>query len=220
MYTPTEIGQLTDSSKFNSLSTDVVDRIRTILANDAQNKSFKDDLNYVLAAIPGTVPYTSDDQIRQMFIEAGKNGEKDLSNTDKVTLRLFAVQSFGLEKVFGNYGLPALEYNADGTVKWASEVLKPGMSVKDNLVLSINMLSNYNNKTTNAISDINSILPSGLTPYASTDDFKSRGELTGSNTTFDPTTIWLIKFISVGILYIAWIAENKWRLDPNWSMPA
>ena len=222
MYTPTEITQLINVPAKVLMNKDDQIAMFDILLKDVNKESFKDDLNKLLAKVPGTVPYTSDDQIQKMFIEADKNGEKDLSNTDKVALRFFAEMPLIIQMIpFGTNGLPPREYNSDGTVKWASDVLKPGMSVTDNLIGTLTLAKSYSISDPNVITEINKNLPTGLAPFASMDDYQNRlnGKSSGGND-LDPTVVWFIKFISVGLLYVAWIAENKWKLDPNWSMPA
>jgi len=65
-----------------------------------------------------------------------------------------------------------------------------------------------------SINALNAVLPSGYTPYASVTDFTAK---IGAAGTYDATTLWLLKFYSIGPLYTVWIAENKWRLNPSWS---
>jgi hypothetical protein len=163
------------------------------------------------------VPYTSEEQIATMFETAYKNGESSLTRTDKAILRFMML--FGLEMQqlpWGSAGLPALSYTNEGTPVWADEVLaQTGLSIRDGIV-KVMELAKLKDRTTvddDFIRAVNAALPSNLTAFSSINDYLSK-----VSAKTDPSIVWLIKFVSIGPLYILWVATNKWRIDSSWRL--
>jgi hypothetical protein len=109
---------------------------------------------------------------------------------------------------FDRLGIP-VTYNSDGTVTWASSMMKPGMTVRENLKQTVQIVASRNKDS--FIQYINSVIPSDMTQFKDLKDWQTR--LTNK----DPAAIWVMKYMGIGLLYIAWVAENKWKLDPSWT---
>jgi hypothetical protein len=63
---------------------------------------------------------------------------------------------------------------------------------------------------------INSTIPSKYTPKFDRTDTNFIQNVLESPTP-NETTIWFIKALMIGPAYLAWLAENKWKLDLTWS---
>jgi len=214
-YTMPEISNLAPGYIMSDIYTDQATTYYNMMIKDVKNESFMSELNTMLARIPGTTPYTSDDQIKQMF-SAALNGEKNLSDTDKCSLRLFSSIPFLMNKVLlglQSRGFPPLTWNQDGTVAWSQEILGGKTDVKTNL-LNVMQLASIPIDSPDFIPGVNMILPKGMTPFKDLNDYKN-----SITTPLDDRNIFVLKYISVGLMYIVWMAENKWKLDPNWVMP-
>jgi hypothetical protein len=161
------------------------------------------------------VPYTSEAQLSNMFRTAYANSEASLTKTDKAILRfdiLFGIEVANLP--WGSGGLPTISYTSDGKPVWADEVLgQTGLTIHQGIVKTLEMVKNSPMMDNNLISEINSILPSNLTPFANPADYQTK---VASFT--DPSIVWFVKFFSIGPLYLLWVAENKWRIDLSWRL--
>ena len=197
-----------------------------ILLNELKGMSVVDSVNALISQLnanganPPLVPYASDDAIKTMFDTAYKNTESGLTRTDKAVLRAFSQVSWEMARLpWGTSGFTALAYTADGVPVWAADMLaQTGLTVNSSMQKVIETAKKFSGgQMQDMILAINSLLPSSVTPFASVDDYTLRATATLSpgSTTADPAVVWFVKFVSIGPLYIAWVAENKWKLDPN-----
>ena len=194
----------------------------SIVLNGTKNQSFLTQANALIASINATnyfstqlVPYTSDAQFETLFGTAYTSGESSLSATDRVLLRAIYAIGADVSTILGTRGLPALTYTIDGQPSWAPAILaQTGLTLEQNLIKTLEIFADKTDIDPAGVTKINAILPSSFTPFASVSDLDNKM----SSTTLDPSAVWLYKFILIGPLYIAWIAENKWKLDPTWSL--
>ena len=207
-----------------SISSTIID----IMINDLQGESSLKSANILIdqlngiGANPPLVPYASDEDIKKMFKTAYQNSETGLTRTDKAILRAFSISSWGIMQLpWGEKGLPALEYTPDGTTVWTADMLKQtGLTIREAMqkVLESMKMFQGNSSASLRLETINSLLPSNVTPFASLTDYRTRITnmlFSEGSPTIDSAILWFVKFASIGPLYIAWVAENKWKLDPN-----
>ena len=157
------------------------------------------------------VPYTSDTQLATMFDTAYKNGESGLTFTDRVLLRalIFPYLEFVI------YSKP-VTWDNNGKPSTADEVLLENESVQDNMKKVFKLLSTFSQgggPTQDDIMKINAILPSNLSLFKDPADYTTRMR---NNT--DATLIHFIKYITIGPLYLQWLAETKYKLDMNFKI--
>lgn len=220
-YTTAEVGMFAPSipSRVAQL---VLDDIADIIINQTKGLPVLASVNSLIAKVNAAessaqlVPYTSETQITQMFQKAYDNGESSLSRTDKAILRFTILIGMELQRVsWGSGNLPAISFTPTGKPVWADEVLgQTGLTIQEGIVKVMELVKNFTGATdTSAITAINSVLPSNLTPFASRDDYFNKA--TGMT---DPSYVWFIKFVSIGPLYMLWLAENKWRIDLSWRL--
>jgi hypothetical protein len=165
------------------------------------------------------VPYATEEAITNMFRTAYLNGESGLTNTDKFLLRLYSFIGFDLATQLtggGIPGAPTLEYDSQGKPIWTDETIAPlGLSVNQSIQKVFELAKKFAPGSgltpDDFILEINKILPPTYTKFSTGAGFLQR-------TSTDPSIIWLFKFISIGPLYILWVAENKWRLDTTWRV--
>jgi hypothetical protein len=121
-----------------------------------------------------------------------------------------------LNNVQGSIG--PVTWDANGIPNFASQVLSSSMSVPDNMKFIFQLVQNTNGYgiTQDVITKINSVLPSSVSPFASTQDYQTRIETAPSpGASPDPTVVFAWKYIMVGPAYLSWVAQNKYKLDPN-----
>ena len=152
-----------------------------------------------------------------MFDIAYTNGESSLTHTDKAILRftiLFGIEISGLP--WGSDGLPTISFTNDGKPVWADEILgQTGLTINQGMIKVMELAKEFgpDSDKTAFITKINSILPSNLTPFSSFDDYSNK-----ISSMTDPSIVWFIKFVSIGPLYLLWVAENKWKIDSSWRL--
>jgi hypothetical protein len=177
-------------------------------------------VNGILTSAPSNVaqplvPYTSESQLATMFSTAFTNGESGLAFTDRYLLRYLTVFFITMlplvERVLGT-----VTWGAQGVPNIANEVLSNGQTITDNMKIIFQMIQTGPTPTQAVVTQINSILPPGLQPFTSVQDMTTRIQTVESSggATIDPTMVFVYKYIMVGIAYLAWVAENKYRLDP------
>jgi hypothetical protein len=171
---------------------------------------------------PPLVPYTSESQIKTMFESAYANGEASLTRTDRTILRIFSVVGIEFARAaWGTASLPTLTYMSDGRPSWADEITRSsGLTVDQTIIKVFELVKNYSptpgeqGGPPGFFTAVNELLPAGVTPFASNEDMKNRM----SSDRSDPAVTYYIKYVTLGPLYIAWVAENKWRLDPGFRL--
>jgi hypothetical protein len=162
------------------------------------------------------VQYTSETQISDMFQTAYVSGESSLTKTDKAILRFMILNIIEVTNLpWGSGGLPTLSYTNDGKPLWADEVLgQTGLTIHEGIIKVMELFKEFTALTEDAVTKVNSILPSNLTPFENMDDYIIRVSATNK----DPSMVWFMKFASIGPLYLLWVAENKWRIDILWIL--
>jgi hypothetical protein len=151
-----------------------------------------------------------------MFQTAYVSGESSLTKTDKAILRFMILNIIEVTNLpWGSGGLPTLSYTNDGKPVWADEVLgQTGLTIHEGIIKVMELFKEFTALNADALTKVNSILPSNLTPFADVDDYMTR--VTATNK--DPSMVWFMKFASIGPLYLIWVAENKWRIDISWML--
>ena len=223
-YTSEQVGTMLRSAISPSVlgTPTFITNVISILLNGTKKQSFLTQANAIIASINATnyfstqlVPYTSDAQFETLFGTAYTSGESSLSATDRVLLRVIYAIGADIPAILGNRGLPVLTYTSDGQPEWAPAILaQTGLTLEQNLIKTLEIYGDTTDIDPAGVTKINAILPSSFTPFASVSDLDNRM----TNSTLDPSAVWLYKFMFIGPLYIAWIAENKWKLDPTWSL--
>jgi hypothetical protein len=229
-YTQAQLSMLTPAIP-QAVARLVVNDILDISINQTKGTPVLASVNSLIAKVNTAessaqlVPYTSETQISTMFQAAYDNSEASLTRTDKAILRFMTL--LGIESQqhipWGSGGLPAISFTNQGKTVWADEIMgQTGLTIQEGIVKILEMVKNTAMMNDSIIAEINSILPSNLTPFASADDYKNRinpDNSTNRNISItDPSVIWFIKFYTIGPLYMVWLAENKWRIDLSWRL--
>lgn len=220
-YTTTQIGMLTPAIP-QAVARLVLNDILDITINQTKGLPVLASVNSLIAKVNTAessaqlVPYTSETQISTIFQTAYDNSEASLTRTDKAILRFMTL--LGLESQqqipWGSGGLPALSFTNQGKPVWADEIMgQTGLTIHEGIVKTLEMVKNSPMMNDSLIAEINSLLPSNLTPFASPADFATK-----ISSFTDPSIVWFVKFYTIGPLYMVWLAENKWRIDLSWRL--
>ena len=220
-YTTAQLSMLTQAvpqSAAELVSDDVID----IIIDQTKGLPILTSVNSLIAKVntaePSAqlVPYTSEAQVSNMFQTAYANSEASLTRTDKAILRFDIIIGIEISRLpWGSGGLPTISYTSDGKPVWADEVLgQTGLTIQQGIIKVMEIVKEFRTLNNAFITKVNSILPSNLTPIANVADYSTR--VSASNK--DPTIIWFMKFVSIGPLYLLWVAENKWRIDTSWKL--
>ena len=188
------------------------------------NKILSDNMaNKNITPVQPLVQYTSESQITTMFDNASKNGESDLTFTDRYLLRYVTFIFIGLFNNSRNT-LGQVSFDSQGKPSFADDVLSKGQSVQDNMKFVFELIQSMfagsgesslgGGVTQGAIDKINSILPANLTKFASVQDFNTKQSSTKDVGSIDPAMLFVVKYVMVGPAYLSWVAENKYKLDP------
>lgn len=159
-------------------------------------------------------------EINTMFVTAYTSGESGLATRERMVIRSFSWTGVG---IMGE--LPSgVNYTSGGVPDFTStivaesgkttkEMLQYCFTILDKLISSGNGENPY---TPELIDYINSTIPSQYTQkFDRTDNMSIQNALRSSAP--NETEIWFIKALTIGPAYIAWIAENKWRIDFTWK---
>lgn len=166
--------------------------------------------------------YTDVNELNTMFDTAYTSGESSLGNRDRVILRAFAWPGIELTRNFSQE-VP-VNYTSDGVPDFTSTIVtESGKTTKEMLQYCFTIIDklittpgdSQNPWTPEVIDYINSTIPSKYTKFNRTDNTSIENGL--NSPTPNETTIWLIKAMLIGPAYLAWIAENKWRLNLTWT---
>jgi hypothetical protein len=121
--------------------------------------------------------------------------------------------------------LLSFTYTSDGVPDFTSTlVADSGKSTKDMLMYCFNVLqmlfssqSGQNPYTPEVIDYINSTLPSRISPkFDRTDNMSILNAINTRPETRDEKSTWFTKALTIGPAYLAWLVENKWRLNLDW----
>ena len=220
-YTQAQVSMLTPAIP-QAVARLVLNDILDITINQTKGLPVLASVNSLIAKVNTAessaqlVPYTSETQISTMFQTAYDNSEASLTRTDKAILRFMTLH--GLESQqqipWGSGGLPAISFTNQGKTVWADEIMgQTGLTIHEGIVKTLEMVKNSPMMNDSLIAEINSLLPSNLTPFVNRDDFRTK-----ATSLTDPSIVWFVKFYTIGPLYMVWLAENKWRLDYNWRL--
>jgi hypothetical protein len=159
-------------------------------------------------------------ELNTMFETAYTSGESGLATRERMVIRSFAWAGVG---IMGE--LPSgVNYTSDGVPDFTStivaesgkttkEMLQYCFTILDKLISSGNGENPY---TPEVIDYINSTIPSQYTPkFDRTDNMSIQNALRSS--TPNDATKWFTKALTIGPAYLAWLAENKWRIDFTWK---
>ena len=188
------------------------------------NKILSDTMaNTKLPPFQPLVPYTSESQITTMFDNASKNGESDLTFTDRFLLRyvtLLFIQLFNNSR----NTLGQVSFDSQGKPSFADDVLSKNETVQGNMKFVFELIKSLFGQsgegvkaggvTQGAIDKMNSILPANLTKFASVQDFNTKQSSAKDVGSTDPAVLFVVKYIMVGPAYLSWVAENKYKLNP------
>jgi len=168
--------------------------------------------------------YTSDDEFNTMFSKAYDSGEPTDSSAktvrDRIALRLimFPVLSIFKEAKTGT-GID-IKYDDLGRPDWTREIAtKLNKDIKkDILPFGFKFLAKtFENEDGSLPADfytmVNSFLPSDMTPFASTSEFNAEGYVKP----LTPRMLFIAKVYLTGTSWLAWVAENKMKLDLSWN---
>jgi hypothetical protein len=166
--------------------------------------------------------YTDVNELNTMFDIAYTSGESSLGNRDRVILRAFAWPGIAITREFSR--VVPVNYTSDGVPDFTSTIVsESGKTTKEMLQYCFTIIDklfssgdSQNPWTPEVIDYINSTIPSKYTQkFDRTDNMSIMNAL--NSPTPNETTIWLIKAMVIGPAYLAWIAENKWRLNLTWT---
>lgn len=170
--------------------------------------------------------FTSVAEYNQVFTTAFNSGESAFSSDaigkrNKMTLRTYASPCIS---ILGSIppNILTIEYDANGKPTFTDEIVQAsGKTVNDVLTFGFRSIKDFftqnpsgGSTPASTLAMVNDILPSNLGRYASSTEFEN-----DFNNVNNPSArmVFITKAYSVGAAYIAWLAENKWRLDPAWS---
>ena len=188
------------------------------------NKILSDTMaNTKLPPFQPLVPYTSESQIVTMFGNASKNGEPDLTFTDRFLLRYVTLLFIKLFNQTRN-ALGQVSFDSQGKPSFADDVLSKNQTVQDNMKFVFELVKSLFGQsgegvkaggvTQGAIDKMNSILPANLTKFASVQDFNTKQSSAKDVGSTDPAVLFVVKYIMVGPAYLTWVAENYYKLNP------
>ena len=169
--------------------------------------------------------FSNVNELNAMFDTAYTSGESGLGTRDRVILRSFAWPSVEITEDFtSNAAILALNYTSDGVPDFTNTIVsESGKTTKEMLQYCFTIIDKFfsagngqNPYTPETIDYINSTIPSKYTQkFDRTDNMSVMNAMSAQPP--NDTTLWFMKALMIGPAYIAWIAENKWKLDLTWS---
>lgn len=161
-------------------------------------------------------------ELNSMFETAYNSGESGLGNRDRMILRAFAATG-EVTTMFPPNSVP-LTYTSDGVPDFTSTIVsESGKTTKEMLQYCFTLIdklfssgNGQNPYTPDVIDYINSTIPSQYTQKFDRTDNMSVVNAIQSPSPND-TTIWFMKALVIGPAYLAWLAENKWKLELTWT---
>lgn len=219
---------LNDLDKNADLELSNVNAIIDIFNQPQQIPEQWDYQSNVIISPARTVTYTQMDHypdtasLEQLFTTAYTSGESSLTTRDKMVLRAIAWPALDIAVI-----LPLLSftYTSDGVPDFTSTIITDsGKSTKDMLVYCFKVLqmlfsttAGQNPYTPELIDYINSTLPNRFSPkFDRTDNMSIINAINASPESRDEKSTWLAKALTIGPAYLAWLVENKWRLNLDW----
>jgi len=189
---------------------------------------------YMNSILPkGYPPFTSEDEFDQVTTAAYKYGEPKsytaIRMRNRVALRLIAWPCIlVLDSNIPFLPVTSASYSPDGAPIWTGDILmatdQPSKDVLQfgfTVILQLYTILLKSNKLEDIpasfLTMVNKYLPKTLyKPYSNIQEFfvdmdKSKPP--------SPRAVFFTKAYTIGAAYIAWIAENKWKLDNTWDAP-
>ena len=167
--------------------------------------------------------FSDTNELNTMFETAYTSGETGLGNRDRMILRTFAWPGTEITREFSR--IIPVNYTSDGVPDFTSTIVsESGKTTKEMLQYCFTIIDKMLSAgpaavtpwTPEMIDYINSTIPSKYTPKFDRTNNRSIEDAMRSSTP-NETTIWFIKALMIGPAYLAWLAENKWKLDLTWS---
>jgi hypothetical protein len=174
--------------------------------------------------------FTSESELNQVYTTAFTSGESAFSkdsigDRNRMALRLTAGIPIAMTSVIPSTML-TVTYGPDGKPTYTDEVVqKTGKSINEILTFGMRVLKDYMTQAVpsssgppqppaSTIQMINDILPSEFPKYSSGAELSNETSMTIN----PPERVkFFIKAYTIGAVYMAWLAENKWKLDLDWA---
>jgi len=169
--------------------------------------------------------YSTVNDIDTMLETAYTSGESGLTARDRVILRAMAWPAIDIST--SNPFAPLTYTSGENVPDFAATIItESGNSSREMLLfcyvcISLMQAGGTGVMTPEIIDYINSYLPDKFAPKYDTTYNGTLGTLLDQPfASMDDKTKWLWKALLLGPAYIANLAENKWRLDLDWTPPA
>jgi len=164
-------------------------------------------------------------ELNTMFDTAYTSGESGLGTRDRMILRSFAWPAVEItSQLTSNASVLSLSYTSDGVPDFTSTIVsESGKTTKEMLQYCFTIIdklfssgNGQNPYTPDVIDYINSTIPAKYTQkFDRTDNMSVMNAIQSPSP--NDTTIWFMKALVIGPAYLAWLAENKWKLELTWT---
>jgi len=168
--------------------------------------------------------YPTVNDLDTMFETAYTSGESGLTARDRMILRAMTWPAIDIST--SNPFVP-LTYTSENVPDFAATIItESGKSAREMLMfcyvcIALLQAGGTGVMTPEIIDYINSYLPDKFAPKYDTTYTGTFGSILDQPmASMDDKTKWLWKALLLGPAYIANLAENKWRLDLDWTPPA
>lgn len=173
--------------------------------------------------------FTSEAELNQVYKTAFNSSESAFSNDsigarNKLALRLTAGAPILMISEIPST-MVTITYGTDGKPSYTDEIVqKSGKPLGEILVFGLKLLKDFHTQMSGAqggaaipastLQMVNDILPSEYSKFTSGTELMNEMD----NTTNPSERVkFFSKAYSIGAAYMAWLAENKWKLDLNWT---
>jgi len=166
--------------------------------------------------------YSTVNDIDTMLETAYTSGESGLTVRDRMVLRAMAWPAIDIST---SNPLAPLTYTSENVPDFAATIIsESGNSAREMLMfcyvcISLMQAGRTAVMTPEIVDFINSFLPDRFSPKYDRNHTGTLGSIL-DQPSMDDKTKWLWKALLLGPAYIANLAENKWRLDLDWTPPA
>lgn len=163
--------------------------------------------------------YSNIDELNSMYDKAYDSTETSLSARDRMILRAITFTA-SIKPPF------PVTYTSDGVPDWTSAIItETGKTTKEMLLYCFTLLVKLHDTNATSIQTaytpefydyLNSTIPDKYSPkFERTNQSSFIDAMQAPNP--DEKSKWVWKALSIGPVYIAWLAENKWRFDLTWN---
>jgi hypothetical protein len=189
---------------------------------------------YLNSILPyGYPPFTSEEEFDKMTVSALQYGEPKsytaIRIRNRVALRLIAWPCIlVVDSNIPFLPVTSASYDADGAPIWTGdvlastarptkEVLQFGFTVIKQLYTVLLNSNKIDDIPASFLTMVNKYIPSNMfNKYTNMQEFFADMDKTKPPS---PRAVFFTKAYTIGAAYIAWIAENKWKLDNTWDAP-